>query len=289
MRETIDLARINLAGAIATTLVVLSGCSDASEEPLGQIVDLDRVTYPLASFDLNEAELETVLQARYMLTRRCTSAQGAVLPQRQHGRNRPSRQDQYGMYDEKTARGWAYSLDGPRATVAEWEEGIDRHSPLFGIAIACRDLADRTLGWAKTSASERDPLPALESKAWNSSKADPSVRRAAADWQRCMARRGHHLDDDPALAPYSYWTSQRMAAHPNLTPEQRKRGIPPTDAERRAALDDIRCKNQSGFVRTWVDADVSAQQRLVVDNRTRLDGHRRALDEVVRNAAFVVT
>lgn len=276
---------------LGTTVLMASmlvGCSNASpeDESIGQIINLDQVAYPLAAFDLTDAELETVLQARYLLARRCAGEQGAVLPERQHGRNRPSRQDQYGMYDEQTARTWAYSLDGPSSTVRAWEDEIDRDSPLFGIAIGCRDTADRALGWAKAAVDGKDPLPGLESKAWNSSKEDPAVRRAASGWQRCMAKRGHD-HDDPALAPYSHWTSQRMAAHPNPTPEQRKNGIPPTDAERRAALDDIRCKNKSEFVRIWLDADISAQRQLVGENRDRLDGHRRGLDEVVRKAAAV--
>lgn len=277
-----------LLGAMASMALILAGCSSTTpdEEALGQIIDLDQVTYPLAAFDLNDAELETVLHARYLLTQRCAGELGAVLPERQHGRNRPSRQDQYGMYDEQTARTWAYSLDGPSTTAPGWEEEINRDSPLFEIAAGCRDTADRTLGWAKAAVGEPDPLPGLESKAWNTSKADPAVRRAAKDWQRCMAKRGHD-HDDPALAPYSHWTSKRMAAHPNPTPEERRHGIPPTDAERRAALDDIRCKNQSELVRIWLDADISAQRQLVAENRARLDGHRRGLDEVVRKAAAV--
>ncbi|RBQ14647.1 hypothetical protein DP939_39245 [Spongiactinospora rosea] len=75
-----------------------------------------------------------------------------------------------------------------------------------------------------------------------------------------------------------------MAAHPNPTKEQRKHGIPPTDAERQAALDDIGCKNESGFVRIWLAAELALQRRLVAENRVPLEEHRKRLDRMLRNA-----
>ncbi|MGW6498861.1 hypothetical protein [Nonomuraea angiospora] len=306
------MADSRLLGALMlSVLAVLVGCGggppEAGEKLLGKTIDLDQVDYPLASFELTDAALETTLRARYLLTQQCADRFHVKLPARQSGRHRLPQNDRYGMYDVRTARTWAYSLDAPPLTAPLWQDQIDRKSRLFQIVSGvdeqghpariadlpqggCLGAANRQLERGETASATgkaRNPVPELESRAWKTSRKDPAVQSAAAEWKHCMTRRGHDYED-PVEAPYSYWTSQRMAAHPNPTKEQRKHGIPPTEAERRAALDDITCKNESGFVHSWLTADLAAQRQLIAENRSRLERHRQRLDNMLRNAAEVL-
>jgi hypothetical protein len=257
------------------------------------------LTFPLDAFDLTDTEMETVDRARYLLVQECARRFGADLPIRQPGARRLPDAERYGLADEGKARTWAYSADGPPPDAVPWEVAIDSKSRAFlivngvdpqgrpagvaGLAAGgCRSGADRVLGQG-TAPDARNPTPDLDDRAWRSSLQDPAVQSAATAWKRCMARAGHSYDN-PVEAPYYHWSEKRVAANPHPSEEQRRNGIPPTDAERRAALDDVRCKRESGFLRTWVAADAAWQRRLVAENLDRLVEHRRTLEHLVRNA-----
>ncbi|MFE0021266.1 hypothetical protein [Amycolatopsis sp. NPDC059021] len=292
--------------ALSCSLVLAVGGGQASaarQATAGGAVDPDRTVYPLDAFELTEPELQVAGGARYLLTRECVHRFGAGLPARHQGRLGASRADRYGLADEVTARTWAYSLDAPPRTTPPWELEIDSRSSLYPIVNGvdadghparltglpdggCRAAANRVLE-RDTGAVGKSPVPELDRRAWQASRQDPAVREAADGWKRCMAGAGLGYAD-PVEAPYFHWFAKRMAANPRPSEEQRRDGIRPTGEERRAALEDVRCKRDSGFLVVWVAADQAAQRNLVVAERERLTAYRHALDRLVHNATQVL-
>lgn len=271
---------------LTTIVLLLLALCGEKQQGFPPDVDLDAVAYPLDAFDLTEHELAVVSRAKYVLAQRCVQQLGADLPPLQTGRMRPSREDRYGLASRHTAWDWAYSLDKPPDNVVPWELDIDPKSRVHALLNGgpdggCLGSANRALAEPATT-----PLRRLDDQAWRASRDTPAVQQAAQAWHRCAARAG--LDyDDPVEAPYYHWGEKRIAAHRTLTEEDRRNGLRPSPAERRAALVDVRCKVESGFLRAWAEADVAAQRELVGRHLDELTERRRALDQLVRAAETV--
>ncbi|MET8762910.1 hypothetical protein [Lentzea sp. NPDC004782] len=268
-------------------LLLLTLCGE-KQQGVPADIDLDAVAYPLDAFGLTEPELAVVARARYLMTWRCVRQLGADLPPLPTGRMRAGRADRYGLASRHTAWEWGYSLDKPPERVVPWELLIDPASRLSqllrdGPDGGCLGATNRLLGEPATS-----PLPRLDDEAWRASRDTPPVQQAAQAWRDCAARAGLHYDN-PVEAPYQYWGEKRIAAHRTLSEAERRNGLRPTGPERRAALVDVRCKQQSGFLRAWADADVAAQRELVARHLGELTAHRHALDLLMRAAEAVNT
>jgi hypothetical protein len=266
-------------------LLLLALCGEKQQGFLPD-VDLDAVAYPLDAFDLTEHEMVVVARARYLTTQRCVRQLGADLPPFPSGRMRAPRDDRYGLASRHTAWEWAYSLDKPPVRAIPWELQIDPKSRLHsllndGPGGGCLGAANRALAEPATN-----PLRRLDDEAWRTSRETPAVKQAARAWRRCAAKAGLGYDD-PVEAPYYHWGEKRIAAHRTLTEEDRRNGVRPSPEERRAALVDVRCKVESGFLRAWTDADVAAQRELVRRHIEELTERRRALDVLVRAAEDV--
>jgi hypothetical protein len=80
----------------------------------------------------------------------------------------------------------------------------------------------------------------------------------------------------------------RMNANPFPTPQQRRHGVRPSASETRAAVADVRCKQESGLIEKWASADVAAQRKLISANRDQLRRYREGLDRIVQSAERVV-
>ncbi|MFC3894808.1 hypothetical protein ACFOWZ_25290 [Lentzea rhizosphaerae] len=266
-------------------LLLLCLCGE-KQQVLPDDMDLDAVAYPLDAYDLSEHEMVVVARAKYLMAQRCVRQLGADLPPFPTGRMRAPQDDRYGLASRHTAWEWGYSLDKPPVRVIPWELQIDPRSRLHSLLNdgpdgGCLGSANRALAEPTTN-----PLPRLDDEAWRASRDKPAVRQAAQAWHRCTARAG--LDyDDPVEAPYYHWGEKRIAAHRTLTEEDRRNGLRPSGTERRAALVDVRCKVESGFLRAWAEADVAAQRELVRRHLGELTERRRALDLLVRSAETV--
>ncbi|WP_433324109.1 hypothetical protein [Spirillospora sp. CA-294931] len=260
--------------------------------------DLDKLRYPLDAFDLTDTEAVTLARARHLLTQRCARRFGAEIPARRPGPARPPRGERYGLADAGLARTWAYSPSIPLARPAHWQSEIEAGSRTFlvvngaspqgrkagiaGLPVGgCEGAAERTLRKGVATGA-KSPIPALDEQALRASRNDPAVKRAAGEWKRCMERQGYRIDD-PVEGPFRYW-GQKRAAGPRPSREQARKGVPPSSRERRGALWDVACKQESGFVRVWIAADMAEQRGLVARDLRRLTDHRRRLDTEVRNA-----
>jgi hypothetical protein len=122
----------------------------------------------------------------------------------------------------------------------------------------------------------------LEKRALRQSQQDSRVRTAIGEWRSCMKAEGHDFADP--WAPYDHWSQNRPR-----TPEQKmdpRAGL--TAAEVDMALTDVRCKNQTHLLDTWVAATIAYQRQLIDENIDQLRVHERAIGVNVVNAERVL-
>ena len=263
---------------IVLLLLVVSG---GKQQGFPGDFDLDAVRYPLEAFDLTEHEMVVVARARYVLTRQCAGQLGAELPPLPTGRMRMPRGDRYGLASRQTAWEWGYSQDKPPERVVPWELEVQQDARLSRLLVGCLDATNQAL-----QQPAEKVLRDLDDEAWQASRETAAVRQKARMWQDCNGKAGLHYDTQ-VETPYFEWGAKRIAGHPKLTEQDRRDGLRPSPTERRAALVDVNCKQRTGFLRAWAEADVAAQREVVAKHLDELTAHRQALDLLVRKADAV--
>jgi hypothetical protein len=250
---------------ITMIVLLLLSVGGGKQQGFPDDFDLDAVRYPLEAFDLTEHEMVIVSRARYVMTQQCAKQLEAELPPLPTGRMRMPRGDRYGLASRQTAWEWGYSQDKPPERVVPWELEVQQDAHLSQLLVGCLDATNRAL------AQHADELLRdLDDEAWQASRETAVVQQKARMWQDCNGKAGLHYDTQ-VETPYFDWGEKRIADHGKLTEQDRRDGLRPDDTERRAALVDVNCKQRTGFLRVWAEADVAAQRdRLTAGHGTRL-------------------
>src|SRR5262249_55072394 len=110
----------------------------------------------------------------------------------------------------------------------------------------------------------------LSVKAEQSAAADSRVQAVTEKWRTCMGGTGDR-----------YRTPMETTAQDWPSP-------PPTAAEIAVAIADVRCKRQGRLGETWIAVLSAYQQRLIDQNRKRMDRVRAGLREQNRQANEVL-
>jgi hypothetical protein len=264
-------------------------------------IDLDSTSsgYPLDAYKLGEQQQKLSRQAFYTAAGKCVRRFGLTLPDIGTNPGRPPRPDRYGLTDEDTARTRGYSLDRTEQSVVSWEVQIPPGSQLFAVyngmtaekkpaAVpglpegGCQGEAERALTEGGAARSGADPIADMERQALRRSRQDSRVATATQAWRTCMLRTGRSYED-PVEAPYMYWSQQRVQSHRQPSAEEKAHGIAPSKEEVSVALADVRCKQETGLLRTWVAADIAYQKVLVAENSARLSQYRAAVEHETHN------
>lgn len=105
-------------------------------------------------------------------------------------------------------------------------------------------------------------------------QADPRLQRAERAWSSCMRDRGHDFEDP--LDPVQQFQHQDT-------------GVPrPTDRERAVAVDDVRCKEESGLVRAYGEVKTQHSRAVAAENTQYLSVYRTMVDRATQRARAVV-
>ncbi len=256
--------------ACAVLLAVVAGCSaapaatsglDAAEldAALGKVPrDLSAVRgldLPLDRSQLTPVEELEVIKARNTVMERCLAAHGLAFtfppidPVRDAAKPR-----RHGLVDAAEAAAYGYrepAVFAPRAAdrpppppavlAMLTGRGEGRDVPPGG----CAGEADRTL--APDAKPGQEPVSfALSRQSYAITRATPPVTAAAAAWSRCMAEAGFRYADPQAAIEDPAFAAGRASAR-----------------EIAVAGQDVRCKERTGWVRTWVAVERVVQEALV--------------------------
>jgi hypothetical protein len=287
----------SIRGVALMAAVILTGCSDPGPDVMALPDDIATVVHPLESYQLDRDQSQLTQRARYLLTRRCVRRYKLDLPPMDTAPRREKRRDDYGLADARDARRWGYTLDWDRPSELPWEARIEPDSRLF-VVVNGRTTSGRPIPGLPTGGCQgearralagptKDPVPDLIRRAWSTSRESPEVVSATRRWHTCIEKAGYRYDN-PVESPFGYWSERRMRANPRPTAAQRRHGIPPTAEEIEAAVADVACKQESGFLSAWVASNIEHQRRLVTEHQHDLTEHRRRLDATVARARRVL-
>jgi hypothetical protein len=304
------------------SVLALSACGGQTDRPAadGRPTSSDDPRFlPLAAYDMPDNDDRTVARARWTLARECMVRLGfsslrklAVDPTPAWPR-RPAGTGvitavmyvgdafRYGVQDPEQAARYGYQA----ARVAYERRFPDRdwtlpqYLALTGQFVAddpktvhghripdrgCLGEADRAV-FGTDLQTRKDPVLDLESKSLRQGMKDPVWKKADKAWAACMRKAGYHY-----ATPDDAETGEDRQ---RLELEDRLNGSPhrpdePSALEKKTATTDARCKQRTGYVRTVHAVDVRLQNRLVAENRSKLEEQRRWNDDAARRAQGIL-
>lgn len=271
--------------AVLAGVAVLAACGAGDHgEPSITVVAIGaaEVTYPLDRYQATPDQRTAIDTAQAVLVQRCLVGHGLDLPLGKAA-DEPTRPDWYGVTTEEAARESGYNAVGRPIEDLPFVQRVAKDAqPYFD---GCLAEATQTITAGSPPLADAYLVVTLEKSALKQSQQDSRVQAAIGEWQACMKAEGHTFADP--WAPYDYWSQKRSAS---LTPEQKRdprAGLTP--AEVAMALTDVRCKDRTKLLDTWVAATIAYQRPLVEENADQLRVHQRALDVNVANANRVLT
>ncbi len=256
-------------------------------EPVIAVVPVDDggtgVRYPLDRYQAIGAQRTAIDTAQAVLVQRCLARGGLDLPLGKAA-DPPARPDWYGVTTESAARAAGYNAVGRPVEDLPFVQRVPPASR--DLLAGCLDETNRVLTEGAPALEDTYLVTALEKQALKRSQKDSRVQAVTGEWRACMAAAGHSFRDP--WEPYTYWNNRR-ATERTPTPEEKRdprSGL--TDAEVAMAVTDVRCKDSTGLLDTWVAATAAYQQELVTRHAGDLRVHRRVLATTVANAERVL-
>jgi hypothetical protein len=133
----------------------------------------------------------------------------------------------------------------------------------------CVGEATRKLEGATRTSADPSLPERLDVESLQEAQGRPGVRHALAAWSGCMAAKGYK-----AATPFDAMRLPPSAAGPK-----------PDKQEIATAVADVSCKQQTGLIRTWFDAEVAVQYRQIAADKPALDAAKAQTDAMVKAAA----
>lgn len=286
------VASVVLAVCLLTACGRDAGSPAAQEPPLDAAVmsvdpmsiDPKLIDFPLDVYAKN-ADLHLAPLAIEIVMQECFRRFGLDLPLPQRGTANvwpfPT-WDWYGLWDEETARVYGYQsppLVGRESIVKRvpqefWPIIRGEVASFNGEDVpegGCQGEANRALGVEDDAGLAA--VDQLQQEAVIRARQHSAVEALIDDWAECLARGGWEFNDP--LDPVREWQTLDL-------------GDPGSPAEIELALADIRCKKETGLLRTWVAAEFAYQEILVEENAEALTELSDWRDEMRRKANEIV-
>ncbi|MFJ5777718.1 hypothetical protein [Streptomyces sp. NPDC093094] len=239
---------------------------------------------PLDPYQVSDEDFSTVSRALGVLTDRCMRKQGFRYDEQAPegvATTDLGHERRYGITVPEKARAYGYHLDGaPVRQVTEPPRPKGYQRALMGTGKPVGDTGrfdDGCAGRAHQDLEAGIDMDAVDLPQWykrdsfQRSLKDPRVTRAFAAWSGCMAESGHR-----------YRTPLDPLA------DRRVLGEKVTAHERTVAVADIACKQRTGLVDTWRDAEAALQRSLIGRHRAELDSARAEAARLITRADRIV-
>jgi hypothetical protein len=300
-----------LTAAAAGLLVGCTAGTSTGPETPKQVsattpAELRTASYPLDRFKLTDADFRAVGLAHAILARNCLRRSGFDVPVPAGvtaGFARGEWNTDYGMVDAEYAAAHGYDAADTTKDAPLFDEAVVAAGPAAlrayrGDSGAVDPSASATSGAPTTAAGGCDaeanrviyagmarPTGVtphdLERDALSRATADSRVRDGIRTWSACMATAGYKFRD--VMEPFFHWNQKRP------TEGVDKHAAPAiSQAEVTMALTDVKCKGDTGLLRTWINVTIEFQTDAVARNLEPLTAYRKNLDLELRNAAAVV-
>jgi hypothetical protein len=121
--------------------------------------------------------------------------------------------------------------------------------------------------------SERNPVAmGIYLRSFDEARKDPEVRKVVKAWSSCMARRGYEYDT-PLDAGNDLPTARKPA---------------PDAHEKKVALADIACKNDTSLIRVWSTVEARYEQRAMAKEKKAIAAETERKRGMVRRALAVL-
>ncbi|MFE0151077.1 hypothetical protein ACFWY5_28310 [Nonomuraea sp. NPDC059007] len=212
-----------------------------------------RLRLPFDAYNFSPAEVMTLDVAEDLLVRDCMHALGRswqALPGPAEKESAPPHRRRYGVIEPRIADVFGYHAPPDRpAVIARKTNDLARttESPPN-----VREAAKRCLGQARTRMSAGAPQAdaAFFNRTifatFDASQRDVKVTQAFRTWSTCMAGEGFHYPDPLAAVTDKRWSTANPSAR-----------------EIRAAQTDVRCKERTGLVSIWAEAETRIQNAAI--------------------------
>jgi hypothetical protein len=163
--------------------------------------------------------------------------------------------------DDTAAEDAELAREDAESAVSGWDEAMDR---------TCIPEANAKVGILY----ETDVAGDLASQSYDATAKQTPVRKAVAGWSSCMAGDGHRvksLDD----------AEGRFAV-------PKEPGLKPNKAEVSLATDDVDCKQTSGLVGAWYQAETTYQHQQIASHKHELETEKAHNAKLIQHARAVL-
>ncbi|MEV4804348.1 hypothetical protein AB0K18_30465 [Nonomuraea sp. NPDC049421] len=274
--------------------VVAAGCSAATTyAPPQQAVpppgaEARRLSVPFDVYNFSPAEMTIIEDAEDVLIGDCMREQGMTwepLPRVRQEDVEPPHRRRYGVIEPEMARLFGYHVPAEMPSVAarraRWDLRTEKLSPMErraaygdspdGDEAGCKARASRTRLHAAPDV-DASLFNRLIDQTFDASQRDEDVLRVFRSWSTCMKAAGITYAD-PLQA---------------ITDERWLRAATPSPEEIRVAVADVRCKEKTGLVPVWAEAEERLQNDVVRDHADQFRALKASKDRQLETARSIL-
>ncbi|KTR76663.1 hypothetical protein NS234_10790 [Microbacterium oxydans] len=265
---------------MATVLAVtvaggLAGCTASDSETDAGVRNQAAWKMPLDEFVVYSPDLDNY--AEQLLISDCLGAQGYEWPVPWQDTDFPRAEDfnRVGLrlFNLELAKKWGYHfarLDDPESAELwlTYTETVDSYFPNQELDDALVACTDKIRAKDKDFASTADGLnynAELSAQAWDIVEQDPDVVKAVKAWRECLTPRvDYAVTQEQPWEGAPYEVAEVWGAVTGSSSA-------PSAEELAAAVADAECQESSGWASLWYERIWEEQEKLVAENRDKLD------------------
>lgn len=267
--------RLSAAAVLTVTAVVgLVGCSVSGAEDDVGVKNQAVWKMPLDDFFVYPVELDNY--AEQLLIAECVGAQDFQWPVPWQNVEFPPAEDANQMarhlFNLELAKKWGYHFAPPAdmESAELWSEFTDTADSYFPnqeldeALAACSDKIRATDENHAANFDGQNYLAELAFQAESVVAQEPAVMEAVVAWRECLAPQvDYEVPEEPTSGP-PLSVRQKWGAVTGGTPM-------PSAEELAAAIADAECQESSGWSSLWYERNWEEQEKLVAENRDKLD------------------
>lgn len=292
-------ASLGISGAEPSIPPLITAASGDPSKPVSfaggdAVVRSDgSMTLPLDAY-LSTDDETTIARAVNVLAEQCMRRRGMALPNSlalTTGPQAPAPYVLYGVIDMERAKVYGYREPSPPAKPAsDAPPAPDKVTPAVERAYFGdpKKRDDGCAGEARTGLGVRDPktmfeyVQELRSETLSATFRDSRVRAVVSKWSACMMESGYHYDSPLAPGHDRSLLGRGLPVPPGATLP------PPSPAEIKAAVTDIKCKRRTQYLQIAALVSAAYEREIIKERATELQDAQRKQRQKVETAKRIL-